>query len=90
MRTPVTSSKFRRDVKRLEKRGKDMGKLRVVMAILIEEQPLPSGYLDHPLRGSWQGFRDLHVEPDWILIYRVVGQEIQFARSGTHADLFDE
>jgi mRNA interferase YafQ len=90
MRTPVTSSKFRRDVKRLEKRGKDMRKLRAIMAILIEEQPLPSAHLDHPLRGNWHGFRDLHVEPDWILIYRVVGHEVQFARSGTHSDLFDE
>lgn len=90
MRTPVLSSKFRRDVKRLEKRGKDMRKLRAVMAILIEELPLPAAYLDHPLRGSWHGFHDLHIEPDWLMIYRIVDQEVQFARSGTHSDLFDE
>jgi len=90
MRTPVLSSKFKRDVKRLEKRGKDMRKLRAAITILIEELPLPASYLDHPLRGNWHGFRDMHIEPDWLMIYRIVGQEVQFARSGTHADLFDE
>jgi mRNA interferase YafQ len=42
------------------------------------------------LRGEWQGFRDLHIEPDWLLLYRVLGAEIYLARTGTHADLFDE
>lgn len=67
-----------------------MRKLRTAMAILIEELPLPAAYLDHPLRGNWHGFRDLHIEPDWLMIYRIVGEEVQFARSGTHSDLFDE
>jgi mRNA interferase YafQ len=41
------------------------------------------------LRGNWQGFRDLHIEPDWLLLYRIVDEELQLARTGTHADLFD-
>ena len=90
MLTPVRSGRFKRDVKRAERRGKDMAKLKAVLMLLIEEKPLPASYRDHPLRGAWQGFRDLHIEPDWLLLYRVEGNELQLARTGTHADLFDE
>jgi len=90
MLTPVTSSRFKRDVKKMEKRGKDMRKLRDVLTLLIEERPVPETLRDHPLRGDWAGFRDLHIEPDWLLLYRVAGDELQLARTGTHADLFKE
>ena len=90
MLTPVRSGAFKRDVKRIEKRGKDMNKLRALLLLLIEAAPLTEGYRDHPLKGKWAGYRDAHIEPDWLLIYRVVGNELQLARTGTHADLFDE
>lgn len=90
MLTPVYSSRFKRDVKKLERRGKDMAKLRAVLAFLLHEEPLPAHYRDHVLRGDWLGFRDLHIEPDWLLLYRVAGRELQLARTGTHADLFRE
>ncbi|WP_205622672.1 type II toxin-antitoxin system YafQ family toxin, partial [Haliea salexigens] len=45
-------------------------------------------YLDHPLRGDWKGYRDAHIEPDWLLLYRIEGDELHLARTGTHADLF--
>ncbi len=90
MLTPVRSGRFKRDVRRAEKRGKELAKLRDVILLLIAEQPLPETYGDHPLKGQWKGFRDLHIEPDWILLYRVEGDELQLARTGTHADLFDE
>lgn len=90
MLTPVRSGKFKRDVKRAEKRGKDMNKLKTVLSLLIEERPLPARYHDHPLKGEWKGFRDLHIEPDWLLLYAVEGNELQLARTGTHSDLFDE
>lgn len=67
-----------------------MDKLKVVISILVGESPLPATYGDHPLKGDWKGFRDLHLEPDWLLIYRVAGNELQLARTGTHADLFTE
>lgn len=89
MLTPVWSGRFKRDVKRAEKRGKEIAKLRAVLTLLIEETPLPARYRDHVLRGDWAGFRDLHIEPDWLLLYRVEGKELQLARTGTHADLFD-
>jgi len=74
----------------MEKRGKVMAKLRAVLVVLIEQQPIPAEYGDHPLRGEWFGFRDLHVEPDWLLLYRIEGDELQLARTGTHSDLFRE
>lgn len=86
----VASSRFRKDVKRAEKRGRDMAKLRAVLTLLAAQAPLPAEYRDHPLRGDWIGFRDLHIEPDWLLLYRIAGDEVQLARTGTHSDLFRE
>ncbi len=88
--TPVWLGRFKRDVRKAEKRGKDMGKLRTALSLLVAEESLPAAYKDHPLRGNWQGWRDLHLEPDWLLLYRVEGNELQLARTGTHSDLFDE
>jgi mRNA interferase YafQ len=88
--TPVWSGRFKRDVRRAQKRGKEMARLKAVLLLLIEEKPLPASYRDHPLKGDWHGFRDLHIEPDWLLLYRVQGEELQLARTGTHADLFHE
>ena len=90
MLTPVWSGRFKRDVRRAQRRGNEMDKLKAVLSLLVEEKPLPASYRDHPLKGDWHGFRDLHIEPDWLLLYRVEGKELQLARTGTHADLFDE
>lgn len=86
---PVRSSRFKRDVKRAGKRGKDLTKLRLLLASLIRREPLPASRRDHPLHGSWKGYREVHVEPDWLLIYRVEGAELRLARTGSHADLFE-
>jgi mRNA interferase YafQ len=90
MLTPVVSTRFKKDVKRLEKRGKDMNKLKSILSLLIAGDAPPPECRDHPLKGSWKGFRDLHIEPDWLLLYRIDGDELQLARTGAHADLFDE
>lgn len=90
MLAPVWSGRFKRDVRRAQKRGKEIDKLKAVLLLLVEEKPLPASHRDHPLKGDWHGFRDLHIEPDWLLLYRVEGEELQLARTGTHADLFDE
>jgi len=90
VRTAVWSGRFKRDVRLAARRGKDIDKLKAVLLLLIEEKPIPIRYKDHPLKGNWNGFRDLHIEPDWLLLYRVEGNELQLARTGTHADLFDE
>ena len=88
--TAVRSSQFGRDVRKAEKRGKDLGKLRLVLSSLLHQEPLAARYRDHPLRGIWQRYREVHVEPDWLLIYRVVGDELRLVRTGSHADLFSE
>ena len=90
MREIVRATAFRKDVKRTDKRGKDMAKLRAVILLLIEDAPLEQRYRDHPLKGEWIGYRDLHVEPDWVLIYKVTETELFLARTGTHSDLFGE
>lgn len=90
MLAPVRSGQFRRDVKRMEKRGKDLGKLRRLLLMLLQQTELPQSYRDHPLKGDWKGYRDAHLEPDWLLIYRIAGDELRLARTGTHADIFEE
>ncbi|SFU88782.1 type II toxin-antitoxin system YafQ family toxin [Halomonas korlensis] len=90
MLTPVRSSQFKRDIKRVQKRGKDMTRLRTLLGLLLEEVPLPEHYQDYPLRGNWKGYRDAHIEPDWLLLYCVVDDELHLARTGSHADLFQE
>jgi mRNA interferase YafQ len=67
-----------------------MNKLRDLISLLLTDAPLPARYQDHPLKGSWRGYRDAHIEPDWLLIYRAVGDELHLARTGSHSDLFDE
>lgn len=90
MRTVEYSTQFQRDIKRAKKRGKDMAKLKVLLSLLIDGEPLPSRYKDHALRNNWSGYRDAHIEPDWLLIYAFVGAEkVRFERTGTHSDLFE-
>ena len=90
MLAPVRSTQFKRDARRAEKRGKDLSKLRVLLASLIQQEPLSDRYVDHPLRGAWKGYREAHIEPDWLLIYRAEGDELHLVRTGSHADLFRE
>lgn len=88
MRFPSYSGQFKRDVKLAEKRGKDLDKLRRVIELLLSAQALPRELGDHPLKGDWKPRRDLHIEPDWVLIYCIEGDEVRLERTGTHADLF--
>lgn len=85
----VRSSQFKRDVRKARKRGKDLSKLRRLLDILIQQAPMVAKHLDHPLRGSWIGYRELHIEPDWLLIYRIRDEELHLVRTGPHADLFN-
>lgn len=90
MLTPVRSSQFKRDVRRATARGKDLRKLRALLASLIEQESLAAQYRDHPLRGIWRGYREVHLEPDWLVIYRIKSDELHLVRTGTHSDLFAE
>ena len=76
----------------MERRGKNKAKLDFVMAHLIQEEPLPASYHEHPLHGDWEGTMDCHIEPDWLLLYEIDDESpvktVNFRRTGTHADLF--
>jgi len=82
------TAQFKKDVKRQKRRGKDLEKLKRVIELLLSGTPLPSQYNDHPLYGDWKRHRDCHVEPDWLLIYRLEDETLFLERTGTHADLF--
>ena len=90
MLLPVYTSAFARDLKRAIKRGKDPQKITAVIQLLCEQAPLPPTLKDHPLKGSYTGFRDCHIEPDLILIYRIEANQLQLicAHLGSHSDLF--
>lgn len=82
------TSQFKRDMKRVLKRGKNIEKLMDAVAILAEGRALPSQYRDHPLAGEYKNKRDCHIEPDWILIYTIEDYELILYRTGNHTDLF--
>jgi mRNA interferase YafQ len=88
LRIPIRGAQFQRDVKRAQKRGKDMTKLREMILMLIEGSPLPARCKDHPLVGDWKQHRDCHIEPDWLLLYKIDGEDLYLVRTGTHSDLF--
>lgn len=75
-------------MKLAKKRHYDMGKLRDAIELLVRATALPTGYRDHALSGNWKHFRECHIEPDWLLIYKIEGEDLQLVRTGTHADLF--
>ena len=70
------------------KRGWDMDKMKAVIVLLCEQKPLHVELGDHQLTGNLKDFRDLHIEDDWVLLYRVAGTDLELAATGTHTDLF--
>ena len=82
------TSQFKKDVKRSKKRNKDFSKFKVVIDYLVQKIELPEEYQDHPLIGNYLGSRECHLEPDWLLIYRIEDEVLILIRLGTHSDLF--
>jgi mRNA interferase YafQ len=87
--TPATTTRYDKDVVRQHRRGKDMEKLRAIIQTLCSRIPLDSRHRDHALAGEWKGWRNCHVEPDWVLIYKATDTELILGRTGTHSDLFE-
>lgn len=83
-------SKFKKDIKTIKKRNYDLSKLQKVIEILAEEKTLPAKYKDHSLTVIYQDFRECHILPDWLLIYRIDKDilTLVLSRTGTHSDLF--
>lgn len=88
MRSIRRDTQFKRDVKRLKKRRKDMEKLKKIIHSLVKADKLPIENKDHPLKGTLKDCRECHIEPDWLLIYRIEGSELCLVRTGSHTDLF--
>ena len=83
----ITSAQFRRDAKRIKKQGLDTSELLAVVDLLIEGKPIPEEMDDHPLKGSLEGFRDLHIHSDWLLIYKISDDSLLLQRTGSHAEV---
>ncbi len=84
------TSQFKKDYKLAVKRGCDINKLQKVVMILASGETLPEEYRDHPLRGNYSGYRECHIEPDWLLVYKITENVLVLTlyRTGTHSDLF--
>lgn len=81
---------FKKDFKRIKKRGYDISRLEKIVELLANEVPLPEQFKDHNLSGNYNGFRECHIAPDWLLIYQVNNNELVLVlpRTGSHSDLF--
>lgn len=81
---------FKKDYKRIVKRGYDMRLLEKVIDLLANQKPLPEKNRDHQLSGDYTGCRECHITPDWLLIYEVADEELilYLTRTGSHSDLF--
>ena len=88
MLKPVYTKKFEKDLARVRKRGSDLDKIKVVIRALINEETLNPRLRNHKLRGNYQDRWECHIEPDWLLIYKIEQDRIIFERTGTHSDLF--
>ena len=84
----VQPSSFKKDIKKQKKRGKNLDKLKAIVDLLVAGETLPDRCVDHLLSGNWSGWRDCHIEPDWILIYKIAPDTLTLGRTGSHADLF--
>ena len=88
----VPTSQFKKDLKRIRKRGYDLDALEIVLDKLCACQPLENRNRDHALSDNYAGFRECHIKPDWLLVYPIDGDQLILtaSRTGTHSDLFQE
>ncbi len=82
------ANRFKKELELMQKRGKNPNKIAEIIKLLELDAKLPKKYKDHRLQGKFSQFRECHIEPDWLLIYRIEGDSIIFERTGTHSDLF--
>ena len=88
MLIPTYRNKFKKEVEKVIKQGRDIQELRKILELLINEKPLPLKYKDHKLVGNYKGYRECHIAPDWLLVYMKTDTEIFLERTGSHSDLF--
>jgi len=85
----VYTAQFKKDFKRIQKQRKDLSKLKTILELLVAGEALPEKNKDHTLHGNYEGTRDCHISPDWVLIYVIAGDELRLIRTGSHAELFE-
>ena len=87
----ILTGKFRKSIKLAKKRGLDLKLLEKVITMLQNDIPLEEKYRDHELKGEYRGFRECHIQPDWLLIYLKENDvlTLTLVDTGTHADLFN-
>ncbi|MBA3075668.1 MAG: type II toxin-antitoxin system YafQ family toxin [Anaerolineae bacterium] len=88
MRKITVTAHFEKSVKLAKKRGYDLSKMSAVILLLGQGGLEDRQYHDHPLKGKYEGLRECHISPDWLLIYHTTESEVILMNSGTHADLF--
>ena len=88
MRTIIIESHFKKDLKNATKQGKSVEKLREIIIALQQGKSLPPKNRNHKLKGEYVGYWECHVEPDWLLIYKLIPEKLILARLGSHSDLF--
>lgn len=84
----MPTKRFQKDMVLAKRRGKPMAKIEAVIETLANEESLAEKHRPHSLSGQWKSFHECHVEPDWLLIYRIEDRTLELARTGTHSDLF--
>ncbi|CZG24412.1 TPA: type II toxin-antitoxin system YafQ family toxin [Legionella pneumophila] len=86
----VRSTQFKKDLKKIIKQGKELGLLQEIVESLQRQESLPPKNCDHSLSGNWKGYRECHISPDWLLIYKSDDQLklLRLARTGSHSELF--
>ncbi|MDR3264361.1 MAG: type II toxin-antitoxin system YafQ family toxin [Clostridiales bacterium] len=82
------TSKFKKDIKQIEKQGKDMNLIKAVMNNIQNEISLDDKYKEHELKGDYQNCMECHITPDWLLVYYYGANSVTFYRTGSHSDLF--
>ena len=85
----IRKTQFKKDFKRIIKQGKNLKELEAILTMLIEGKPVLEKHLDHPLIARYNGYRELHIKPDWLLVYKIEGDALTLARTGSHSELFD-
>ncbi len=84
------SNQFKKDYKLIKKRGYNIEKLKEVINLLVQDKRLPVKYREHYLTGNYKGFKECHIGPDWLLIYKTENELLTLTvlRTGSHSDLF--
>lgn len=84
------STKYKKDIKRCTRQAKKTQLLKDINSLLVAGNPLPPKNKDHKLTGSWDGHRECHIAPDWLLIYKICEEEniVQYVRTGSHSELY--